>query len=143
MGRVHNLKVHAPTSDAAELERLRAEFKAELAALRAAFDRRLAPLERYKAGLDTGRAKRNAERRAAAGALRDVVLGLAAADADAGRPARGRAGRIARKINRGEGSVSEAHVRKILRALSSARDSLPPNANLDNGEEPDPHGPTA
>jgi len=58
-----------------------------------------------------------------------LVIDLAAIDERAGRPERGRPGRIARKL---QGMLSESQVRKILRALSSVRDSA-----LSNGDDAD------
>lgn len=56
------------------------------------------------------------------------ILDLAAADVLAGRPSRGRAGRICRKMG---GELSESQIRRhlkiISRRLSSVRDSLPQN----------------
>lgn len=49
-----------------------------------------------------------------------LILDLAKIDAATGRPMRGLAGRIARKLG---GTLSESQVRKILRRLFSVRDS--------------------
>jgi len=71
--------------------------------------------EVVRTALDAGRAKAIHRAQARAGALAVLVLDLAHADALAGRPARGRAGRIARKL----GCVSERRVRQILSELLS------------------------
>jgi hypothetical protein len=77
--------------------------------------------------LDAGRNKAiaKAKRRAAGHAA--LIIDLAAIDARAGRPERGRAGRIARKLR---GMLSESQVHRILRALSSVRDF--PVSNLED-----------
>jgi hypothetical protein len=79
--------------------------------------------------LDAGRAKRiaNAKQRGAASAA--LVADLAMLDLAAGRPERGRAGRIARKLH---GELSESRVRKILRAFSNATDSTASNGVVDS-----------
>lgn len=86
---------------------------------------------RARAALDAGRARAIAEKRKRAAYTRSLVLETAAADHQAGRPARGRAGRVARKLN---GLVSEGQARKILRALSSARDSAGYNAEKESDQ---------
>lgn len=76
------------------------------------------------AGLAKGRARLlvlNHERRALAAVRRRVVSEYAAMDAQDGRPQRGRAGRIARKLNQ---KISERQVRKYLAQLISEADSL-------------------
>src|SRR5690242_176771 len=75
---------------------------------------------RVLAALDAGRATaiRRARERGARTLL--LVAELAVLDARGGRPIRGRAGRIARKLG---GLLSASQVRKKLRALSSVRDS--------------------
>jgi hypothetical protein len=87
-------------------------------------------LLRARAALDAGRAKVNAEKRKRATYTRHLVLETAAADQRAGTPARGRAGRVARKLN---GLLSESQVQKILRALCCARDSVSSN-DADKGD---------
>ena len=81
--------------------------------------------------LDAGRAKRiaNAKRRGAASAA--LVLDAAMLDVHAGRPERGRAGRIARKL---KGDLSESRVRKILRAFSNGSDSVASNGGSISAE---------
>ena len=111
----------------AELRQLIEQNLAETRALRADVQ----GLLRARAALDAGRAKRIAEKRKSAAYVRQLVLETAAADQQAGRPALGRAGRVAGKLN---GMVSESHVRKILsRTQSSARDSVGSN-DADKGD---------
>ena len=86
------------------------------AALRGAVD----SLQRNRAGLDAGREKAIAQARRRGLDTRVLVLNLAAAELAAGRPCRGLAGRIARKL---PGVVSESQTRRILRTLSSVADS--------------------
>ena len=78
----------------------------------------LLALQRQREALARGREKVNAQRQRAARHLRVLIFDLAAADAaadaQAGKPAWGRAGRIARKL---QGRVGERHIRKILSAL--------------------------
>jgi hypothetical protein len=63
-----------------------------------------------------------------------LILDLATADVLAGQPKRGRPGRIARKLARHpDQRLSESQVRRILRALSSVRDSLEQNVGNMNG----------
>ena len=107
----------------------------ELAAQRALLERVLGELlelraevraqHRGRQGLERGRdaAIRAAQARAAY--KRVMVVELAAADVQAGHPDRGRAKRIALSL---AGKLSESQVRRILRILSSARDSRPQDA---------------
>ena len=79
-------------------------------------------LRRQREALAAGRAKGNALRHREAQRLRVLVFDLATADAQAGRPALGRAGRIHRKLplrHDGERIVGERLVRKILSAMQS------------------------
>jgi hypothetical protein len=89
---------------------------------------RVDALETGKRALDAGRAKANeaAKRRGAASTA--VVLDLALIDLRAGKPARGRAGRIRRTLG---GLLSERQVRRILAALFSVSDSVVSNADGD------------
>jgi hypothetical protein len=75
------------------------------------------------AGLAKGRARLapiNQQRQVRSAQQMIQVYYLALADRDAGRPARGRAGRISRKL---QGQISERLVRKYLARLSSGADS--------------------
>ncbi len=73
------------------------------------------------AGLARGRQKINQARKEQAGVWRRIVLEYAVADAQAGHPPRGRAGRIARKLTRRLGkSLSERRIQKYLVLLSCA-----------------------
>jgi len=80
---------------------------------------------RVLAALNKGRARAIRRAQERAGALAGLVLDLAHSDVLAGRPARGRAGRIARKL----GGVSERHVKRILDGFSSVSDSSCFNPN--------------
>jgi len=106
-----------------------AEVLAEVRALRADVQ----GLLRARAALDAGRAKGIAAARKRASYSRTLVLDLAAADQQADRPDRGRAGRVARKLR---GQLSESQVAKILRTLSSVRDSAAFNDDDDKGAQP-------
>lgn len=121
MSKVHKLSLPgAPgavaVAELAELRALAEQNLAETRALRAD----LQGVLRARAGLDAGRARAIEKAQKFGAYTRNLVVDLAAADVHAGRPERGRAGRIAKKLN---GLAGEAHVRKILRTLSSVRDS--------------------
>ena len=94
-------------------------------------------LRRQREALARGRAKVNAERQREARQLRVLVFELAAADEHSGRPARGRAGRIQRKLLREYGrEVGERLVRKILSAIQHrVADSLAPNSGLQENNQ--------
>lgn len=79
---------------------------------------------RVLAALDRGRAKAIAQARARGARTLALVADLAHADLLAGRSARGRPGRIARRLR---GAVSERRVREILAALYSVSDSVAQN----------------
>lgn len=68
--------------------------------------------------LAAGREKANRESKARAQQLAGTVFDLAHADQLAGKPERGRAGRIARKTG-----ISERHINRILATLFSVSDS--------------------
>ena len=69
--------------------------------------------------LDRGRAIAIAQHQARSAANAATIFYLARVDQDAGRPARGRSGRISRKLH---GRLSERLVRKYLARLSSGAD---------------------
>jgi hypothetical protein len=96
--------------------RVELQILAELADLR----QRLEALERGRRALDAGRAKAIAAARERALYRQQLVLDFATQDLRAGNPVRGRPVRVARKLR---GLLSQSQVRKILRALSSVRDS--------------------
>lgn len=77
---------------------------------------------RVLAILARGRARRRSTQLEQSAAVIDAVLRVAAQDLALGRPARGRPGRVARKLR---GMVSERHVRRILSDLrAGASDSV-------------------
>ena len=76
--------------------------------------------EKVLAGLARGRRKAIEAAQARATERAALILTLAAAEIVAGKPTRGRPGRIARKL----GDLSESQVRRILRGLSCVRDSV-------------------
>ena len=71
------------------------------------------------AGLAKGRQRAIARAKARAAETQLLVIIAANADRDAGRPLRGRAGRIRRKLH---DAISERHVKRILDRLSSVSD---------------------
>lgn len=80
--------------------------------------------EKVLAGLAKGRARlmvMNQQRQALTATRRRAVAELAEEDLQAGRPLRGRAGRISRRL---KGQISERQVRKYLAPLISGADSL-------------------
>jgi hypothetical protein len=102
-----------------QVELLR-ELVAEVRALRD----ELRALQRAKAARDAGRAEAIRKARERADYHRELVVRFAADDVRAGKPDRGRPGRVMRKLR---GLLSESQVRRILRTLTSARDSLVSN----------------
>jgi len=90
---------------------------------------------RVLAGLTAGREKAIRRAQTRAGALAALVLDLAHADMLAGRPARGRAGRVRRKLSALGRTTSERHVKRILDGLSSVSDSTRSNSNIFPHEE--------
>ncbi|MBS0153253.1 MAG: hypothetical protein JSS38_01535 [Nitrospira sp.] len=81
------------------------------------------------AGLEKGRIQLqeiNRERRAQGDLWRRVIAEYVLLDEQAGRSRRGRAGRIARKLNQ---RISERMVRKYLEQLTSGSDSQPYTAS--------------
>jgi hypothetical protein len=85
-------------------------------------------------GLNRGRQIAIAQAQARSREHATLILDLATADVLAGKPKRGRPGRIARKLARyPDQRLSESQVRRILRALSSVRDSLEQNVGNMNG----------
>jgi len=87
--------------------------------------RALEALRRQREALAHGRRKGNAERQRKAQELRMLIVELAAADMQKGRhPARGRAGRVHKKLPLrpdGEPLVGERLVRKILAAMRDTK----------------------
>ncbi len=75
-------------------------------------------------GLNHGRQIAIAQAQARSRERAETILNLAAADVLAGKPSRGRAGRISRKMG---GEISESQIRRhlkiISRRLSSVQDS--------------------
>ena len=82
--------------------------------------------KKVKAGFDRGRQLANAKKQAESRERADRILALAAADILAGRPSRGRAGRIHRKMLKTE-NISELTVWRYLQkysfTLSCVKDS--------------------
>lgn len=76
------------------------------------------------AGLDKGRQRAIEAAQARSRERASLILTMAAADIVAGKPKRGRSGRIARKLARSGEHLSESQVRRLLRRLSSALDSI-------------------
>ena len=72
------------------------------------------------AGLDRGRQIAIQQAQARAAEKRIMIVIAANADHAAGKPERGLAGRISRKLH---GAISERHAKRILDALSSASGS--------------------
>jgi len=112
------------------LEQLRAEMRArdarrdaELEQLRA----EVRSLQRGRAGLDAGRNKAILKAKQDA-APRATIQTMVEVDEKKGYPPRGRAGRISRALG---GKPCESQVRKILRALSSVRDSREQTCDLE------------
>lgn len=84
--------------------------------------RALEALRRQREALALGRAKGNAERHRKAQELRMLIVDLAAADMQKGKPTRGRAGRVHRKLPLrpdGKRIVGERLVRKIFSAMQN------------------------
>lgn len=75
---------------------------------------------RVLAVLAAGRAQRLEARRRRADELRELVLRAARLDRAAGRPDRGRAGRIARRLELGGVEITERWVAKILGTVGPA-----------------------
>lgn len=75
--------------------------------------------ERVLLGLAKGRARAIAQAKARGAARLAMIVVLANEDLQRGRPSRGRASRIARKLH---GLLSERHVKRILDRLSSVSD---------------------
>ena len=71
---------------------------------------------RVLAILEEGRQRHLARRQARAVELRELVLRVDRLDRAEGRAARGRAGRIVRRLARAGVTVSERHVLKIIRS---------------------------
>jgi hypothetical protein len=71
------------------------------------------------AGLDRGRAIAIAQAKARSAQRVGLIVVLVNTDTQQGRPDRGRAGRIARKLG---GLISERHVKRILDRLSRMSD---------------------
>ena len=81
-------------------------------------------MNRARAAFDAGRAKAIGQMRRRAEQHERLVLHWAAFDADRGHSPRGRAGRVTRQLR---GLLSESQVQRILRKLSSSRDSAVSN----------------
>lgn len=79
---------------------------------------------RILAGLERGRRVALEMQKRRAEELAELVLRAERLDRAAGRPDRGRAGRIVRRLHREGVEVSERHARRILDRLSGMSDSL-------------------
>ena len=85
---------------------------------------------RVLAALAEGRRKAHADAQERSAPLAGLVADLADADLLAGKPDRGRPGRVARKL-RGLGvKVSRRHVQRILDKFSGMSDSTRPNSDV-------------
>lgn len=82
------------------------------------------------AGLEKGRARAIAAAKAQAELNQALILPLLVADIEAGRPMRGRAGRLARRLG---GRLAERTVRRFLARLSSVSDSIRYDARTTHG----------
>jgi hypothetical protein len=101
--------LHACEGDAAETEKVRRV----LAGIRETTHRLVLPsgAQRQLEGFEEGRRRANAVRQERGQSTARIVLTLAHQDEVAGRPERGRAVRISRKLN---GTLSPQHIRRIL-----------------------------
>jgi hypothetical protein len=86
------------------------------------------------AGLERGRQIAIANKQGQSTQRASLILTLAAGDIVAGRPTRGRAGRITRQLSRAGQLLSESQVRRILRRLSCVLDSQEQNARHVTGD---------
>lgn len=80
------------------------------------------------AGLAKGRQRAIEMNQARAKARASVILTLAAADVVAGRPTRGRAGRLSRQLKRAGTGLSERHVKRLLDRLFKMSDLMAQNS---------------
>lgn len=91
--------------------------------------------QKVLSGFAKGRQRAIEVSKARAALNASVVAILANQDRDAGRPRRGLAGRIARKMKwEGKGTLSERHVKRILDTLMSMSDSEEETERLTNKE---------
>lgn len=120
VAKLHPRTESAGAVDLAEIRTLLEQLLSEQRAQRVLLE----GLHRGREGLERGRAKAIERARKRGLQSQRLIIDLAAVDVRAGKPERGRAGRIARKLDR---LLSESQIRKILRTLSSAPDSLVSN----------------
>lgn len=95
-------------------------------------------LQQGRAGLDAGRNKAILRAKQCAAQNRETVRVIAELDEKSRRPPRGRAKRIALSLPKkpnGRPILSESHIQKILRALSSVRDPLEQTGDVDDWEK--------
>jgi|CXWL01.1.fsa_nt_gi hypothetical protein len=85
--------------------------------------------ERVLAGLDKGRSKAIAKAQEKLARRLMMVVVLVNADRESGKPARGMAGRISRKLR---GQIKERQVAKYLARLSSGADLVEQTERLTN-----------